>query len=108
MEYPYKSCISQIKYFRNMVNRLDVHTFIYFELASSSVVPVCEFVQKEVDRPTRLLQFLAFVHLPFSFRSLDLLVASLLFRKDTSSNEDMILALAGQFKQLSHEPEKFR
>ena len=23
-------------------------------------------------------------------------------------NEDMILALAGQFKQLSHEPEKFR
>ena len=25
-----------------------------------------------------------------------------------SSNEDMILALAGQFKQLSHEPEKFR
>ena len=122
-----------------MVNRLDVHTFIYFELASSSVVPVCEFVQKEVDKPTRLLgrdpfnqnsnrsdrekrttskggpvfsklfrldrtdplsfgpkfpeilvewiaplQFLAFVHLPFSFRSLDLLVASLLFRKDTS------------------------
>ena len=24
------------------------------------------------------------------------------------SNEDMILALAGKFKQLSHEPEKFR
>ena len=24
------------------------------------------------------------------------------------SNEDMILALAGQFRQLSHEPEKFR
>ena len=24
------------------------------------------------------------------------------------SNEDMILALAGQFKQLSHEPAKFR
>ena len=24
------------------------------------------------------------------------------------SNEDMILALAGQFQQLSHEPEKFR
>ena len=23
------------------------------------------------------------------------------------SNEDMILALTGQFKQLSHEPEKF-
>ena len=29
-------------------------------------------VQKEVDRPTRLLQFVAFVDLPFSFRSLDL------------------------------------
>ena len=41
-------------------------------------------VQKEVDRPTRLLQFVAFVHLPFSFRSLDLFVASLLFRKGTS------------------------
>ena len=24
------------------------------------------------------------------------------------STKDMILALAGQFKQLSHEPEKFR
>ena len=41
-------------------------------------------VQKEVDRPTRLLKFVAFVHLPFSFRSLDLFVASLLFRKGTS------------------------
>ena len=41
-------------------------------------------VQKEVDRPTRLLQFVAFVHLPFSFRPLDLFVASLLFRKGTS------------------------
>ena len=28
-----------------------------------------EEMQKEVDRPTRLLQFVAFVHLPFSFRS---------------------------------------
>ena len=26
----------------------------------------------------------------------------------TISSEDMILALAGQFKQFSHEPEKFR
>ena len=26
----------------------------------------------------------------------------------TKSTEDMILALAGQFKQLPHEPEKFR
>ena len=26
----------------------------------------------------------------------------------SKTNEDMILALAGQFKQLSHEPEKFR
>ena len=29
-------------------------------------------VQKEVDKPTRLLHFVAFVHLQFSFRSLDL------------------------------------
>ena len=28
-------------------------------------------MQNEVDKPTRLLQFVAFVHLPFSFRSLD-------------------------------------
>ena len=28
--------------------------------------------------------------------------------KVKKSNEDMILALAGQFKQLSHEPEKFK
>ena len=27
--------------------------------------------KKEVDRPTRLLQFVASVHLPFSFQSLD-------------------------------------
>ena len=43
MEYPLKSCIGQIKYFRNMANRLDVHTYIYFELASSPIVPVYEF-----------------------------------------------------------------
>ena len=29
------------------------------------------------------------------------------FHQGILSNEDMILALAGQFKQLSHEPEKF-
>ena len=29
-------------------------------------------------------------------------------RYTTLSNEDMILALTGQFKQLSDEPEKFR
>ena len=45
---------------------------------------ILSVLQKEVDRPTRLLQFVAFVHLPFSFLSLDLLVASLLFRKGTS------------------------
>ena len=40
MEYPLKPCIGQIKYFVNMVNRLDVHTFIYFELASPLIVTV--------------------------------------------------------------------
>ena len=29
-----------VKYFRNMMNRLDVHTYIYFELASSPIVLV--------------------------------------------------------------------
>ena len=38
---------------------------------------------------------------PSGFGIIEGLVTSLL-------NEDMILALAGQFKQLSHEPEKFR
>ena len=40
-------------------------------------------LQNEVDKPTQLLQFVAFVHLPFSFRSVDLFVASLLFMKGT-------------------------
>ena len=33
---------------------------------------------------------------------------SALYKVIKISNEDMILALAGQFEQLSHEPEKFR
>ena len=33
-------------------------------------------MQNEVDKPTRLLRFVALVHLPFSFRSFDLFVAS--------------------------------
>ena len=37
-----------------------------------------------VDRPTRLLWFVTFVHLPFSVGSLDILVALLVFMKDTS------------------------
>ena len=41
-------------------------------------------MQNEVDKPTRLLRFVALVHLPFSFRSLDLFVASLLFMTGTS------------------------
>ena len=41
-------------------------------------------MQNEVDKPTRLLWFVALVHLPFSFRSLDLFVASLLFMTGTS------------------------
>ena len=44
-----------------------------------------QFVQNGVVRPRRLLWFVAFVHLPFSFRwSLDLFVALLLFIKGTS------------------------
>ena len=41
-------------------------------------------MQNEVDKPTRLLRFVALVHLPFSFRSLDLFVASVLFMTGTS------------------------
>ena len=41
-------------------------------------------VQNEVDKPTRLLLFVALVHLLFSLRSLDLFVALLLFMKGTS------------------------
>ena len=35
------------------------------------------FVQNGVDRPSRLLRFVTFVHLPFTFRSLGKLEASL-------------------------------
>ena len=35
-------------------------------------------------------------------------VRLLVTQQRETSSEDMILALAGQFKQLSHEPEKFR
>ena len=41
-------------------------------------------MKNEVDKPKRLLRFVALVHLPFSFRSLDLFVASLLFMTGTS------------------------
>ena len=41
-------------------------------------------MQNEVDKPTRLLRFVALGHLPFSFRSLDLFVATLLFMTGTS------------------------
>ena len=37
-----------------------------------AIIRDSSLVQNEVDKPTRLLQFVAFVHLPFSFRSLDL------------------------------------
>ena len=37
-----------------------------------------------VDKPTRLLRFVTFVHLPISVRSLNLFVASLVFMKGTS------------------------
>ena len=37
-----------------------------------------------------------------------LMIQTMRIVNDKISNEDMILALAGQFKQLSHEPEKFR
>ena len=36
------------------------------------------------NETTRLLRFMTFVHLPFSVRSLDLFVASLVFMKGTS------------------------
>ena len=36
-----------------------------------AIIRNSSLVQNEVDKPTRLLQFVAFVHLPFSFRSLD-------------------------------------
>ena len=43
-----------------------------------AVLPTGFGVKNGIDRPTRLLRFVTFVHLPFSFRSLDLFVASLL------------------------------
>ena len=43
-----------------------------------------------VERPTRLQRFVAFVHLPFSFRSFDRFVASLLFMKGTPYEKQCI------------------
>ena len=45
----------------------------------------------------------------FFFVTLVLYMEEMLYEvRCLKSNENMILALAGQFKQLSHEPEKFR
>ena len=41
-------------------------------------------MQNEIDKPTRLLRFMTFVHLPFSVGSLGLCVASFVFMKSTS------------------------
>jgi len=45
---------------------------------------------------------------PLRFRRLCIYKEVLYEVRCLKSTEDMILALAGQFKQLSHEPEKFR
>ena len=45
---------------------------------------------------------------PLGWKGLLFLKEMLYAVRCLKSNEDMILALAGQFKQLSHEPEKFR
>ena len=37
-----------------------------------AIIRDSSLVQNEVDKPTQLLQFVAFVHLPFSFWSLNL------------------------------------
>ena len=49
----------------------------------------------------------SFNHATFEFNNLTF-ERMLYAERCMKSNEDMILALAGQFKQLSHEPEKFR
>ena len=49
------------------------------------------------------------IHSPFHFHLWDYRLKEMLYEvRYLKSSEDMILALAGQFKQLSHEPEKFR
>ena len=75
---------------RDVTFSTSISIFLLDETFSTSIsvysrdVTFSTSMQKEVDRPTRLLQFVTFVDLPFSFRSLDLFVASLLFRQGTS------------------------
>ena len=59
----------------------DLGTVDFFGLLKTDgdrerVMEQIDILQREVDRPTRLLQFVAFVHSPFCFRSLDLFQCS--------------------------------
>ena len=70
------------KFFIRELNALQKEAIIQFVEKQREV-----FLQKEVDRPTRLLQVVAFVHLyicRFLFGVSTFFVASLLFRKGTS------------------------
>ena len=61
------------------------------KISLTHVVHVCEVLSpfdqstsSEVDYHTRLLRFVTFVHMPFSVRSFDIFVASLVLMKGTS------------------------
>ena len=64
-----------------------------------------EFCQRQffhVVLSVKLVKYIAFCNIIHTMKEVLYEVRCL------KSTEDMILALAGQFKQLSHEPEKFR
>ena len=67
------------------------------------------FDKLEYWKSLTLINSIAEKHMPtkkMRFRKVD--VPYMTIEWKNKSTEDMILALAGQFKQLSHEPEKFR
>ena len=68
----------------NKSNLIVLNPLDCVRLSSATEHDRTQSMQNEVDKPTRLLRFVTFVHLPFSFWSLDLFVASLLFMQGTS------------------------
>ena len=81
--------------------RKSTHTLIakaIYEAPGAMVLVVCTVKCSEI---------LAHIELPKNPR-VNKVKGMLYAVRCLKSNEDMILTLAGQFKQLSHEPEKFR
>ena len=66
-------------------------------------------ILSQSDGHTKLERKLAWIYVKEQWKAIKSKLKEVLYEvRCLKSTEDMILALAGQFKQLSHEPEKFR